>query len=266
MPFSWRQSQAFVGRRPTATGRRTQSLQSLTQASIAADSPHFSCKVPLPIFLRMSLYAGYSQSRFTFDPGRTKVWLEIADYLARYFPEDGSILDLGSGYCDFINAARAREKWAVDLHLDPEKHARKGVRCLRTDVADLSAVPDASLDLVFASNLLEHLDDDKLGATLSQVNSKLRPGGRFIAIQPNYAHCYRQYFDDYTHVKVFSHVSLPDFLASQGLEVERVTPRFLPFSMKSRWPKLSFFVWIYLRLPYRPLAKQMLVVARKPNP
>ncbi len=212
----------------------------------------------------MSLYAGYAKSRFTFDAGRARIWRVIADYLARYFPAGGAILDLGSGYCDFINAACAREKWAVDLHLDPREHANDGVRCLRTDVADLSAIPDASLDLVFASNLLEHLSDEKLIATIAEARSKLRSGGRFIAIQPNYAHCYRQYFDDYTHVKVFTHVSLPDFLRSQGLEIERVTPRFLPFSMKSRLPRWTFLIWLYLRLPYRPLAKQMLVVASKP--
>ena len=85
-----------------------------------------------------------------------------------------------------------------------------------------------------------------------------------ILIQPNYYYCYRNYFDDYTHCRVFTHVSLPDFLAARGFEIERVTPRFLPFSMKSRLPRWSFLIWLYLRLPWRPLARQMLVIARKP--
>ena len=212
----------------------------------------------------MSLYAGYRHSRFTFDPRRQSVWNAIVEYLSPYLPEDGAVLDLGSGYCDFINAVKAKRKWALDLYLDPAEFAREGVIPLRTDVTDLGAIPDNALDVVFSSNLLEHLPDDKLALTMHCVKAKLRSGGRFIAIQPNYTYCYRSYFDDYTHVRVFSHVSLADFLESQGLVVERVTPRFLPFSMKSHVPKWPFLVWLYLRLPWRPLAKQMLVVARKP--
>ncbi|MBI4604507.1 MAG: class I SAM-dependent methyltransferase [Planctomycetes bacterium] len=212
----------------------------------------------------MSLYAGYRHTRFKLDPDRRAVWSAIADYLQRYVPEDGAVLDLGSGYCDLINAIRARRKWAVDLYIDPAEFAGEGITALRADVTDLGAVPDGSLDAVFSSNLLEHLTYDQLALAMLGIKSKLRPGGRFIAIQPNYTYCYRQYFDDYTHVRVFSHVSLADYLEAQGFELERVTPRFLPFSMRSRLPKWRALVWLYLRSPVRPFAKQMLIVARKP--
>jgi SAM-dependent methyltransferase len=212
----------------------------------------------------MSLYAGYRSSRFTFDRRRRSAWKAIAAYLQGYAPESGAVLDLGSGYCDFIAEIRARTRWAVDLHMDPAEHAPEGVTPLCRDVEDLTPVPDASLDLVFASNLLEHLDDAKLVRVMDSVKAKLKAGGRFIALQPNYRHAYRRYFDDYTHVKVFTHVSLADFLASRGLEVERVAARFLPFSLKSRLPVWPWLVALYLRSPFRPFAGQMLVVARKP--
>ena len=75
-----------------------------------------------------------------------------------------------------------------------------------------------------------------------------------------------EYFDDYTHVAVFTDRSLPDLLAANGFAREHVEARFLPLTMKSR---LSFghrLVPLYLRLPWRPLAGQMLVVARLTNP
>ncbi|HZN60425.1 MAG TPA: class I SAM-dependent methyltransferase [Planctomycetota bacterium] len=212
----------------------------------------------------MSLYAGYRTTRFRFDRHRQGVWRAIAEYLQRYIPPEGAVLDLGSGYCDFINAVRARRKWAVDLYLDPAEFAAEGVTPVRSDVTDLAAVPDGELDAVFCSNLLEHLSDDKLALTIAGVKSKLRPGGRLLAVQPNFRYCFREYFDDYTHVRVFTHVSLADFLEAHGLVVERVVPRFLPFSMKSRLPKSELLVRAYLRLPYRPWAKQMLVIAKKP--
>jgi hypothetical protein len=208
-------------------------------------------------------YNRYEQSRFVFDPGRRRVWEAIAEYLQRYIPQEGSVLDLGSGYCDFINAIRARSRWAVDLYLDPARFVESGVVPLQRDVTDLAEIGDASLDAVFASNLLEHLPDDRLIATAQMVLQKLKVGGRLLLIQPNFAYCYRRYFDDYTHCRVFTDVSLADFLRSQGFSIERVAPRFLPFSMKSRAPKWKLLVRLYLRLPLKPFAAQMLVIARK---
>ena len=66
-------------------------------------------------------------------------------------------------------------------------------------------------------------------------------------------------------MKVLTDVSLADLLASRGFEVERVFPRFLPFSMKGRGPRWGWLVALYMRSPWKPFAGQMLVVARKPG-
>ena len=125
---------------------------------------------------------------------------------------------------------------------------------------DLSAFPAQHFDVVFASNLLEHLAGAELETTLREVRRVLRPGGRFLLVQPNFRYCVREYFDDYTHRTIFTHVSLADCLAAHGFAVEHVAPRFLPLSFKSRLPSWPWLVDLYLRLPWRPLAKQMLVV------
>jgi len=39
--------------------------------------------------------------------------------------------------------------------------------------------------------------------------------------------------------------------------------KFLPFSFKTKLPKFKILIWIYLRLPYKPFAKQMLIIAAK---
>jgi len=44
-----------------------------------------------------------------------------------------------------------------------------------------------------------------------------------------------------------------------------VIPRFLPLTMKSRLPRWRWAVALYLRLPVRPMAKQMLLVAARPQ-
>lgn len=210
-------------------------------------------------------YAGYSHSRFQADPARAGVWREIASYLEeRYLRRGGSVLDLGSGYCDFVNGlSRAGQRFALDRYLDPHTYAAPGVTPLLADAKDLSQVPQP-LDLVFSSNLLEHLDPEHAAEVADAVLAALAPGGRWVLLQPNFRYCATTYFDDYTHRTIYTHVSLADFLRAHGFEIERVEPRFLPFSMNTRAPKWPLLVRAYLRSPVKPQAKQMLIVARRP--
>ena len=48
---------------------------------------------------------------------------------------------------------------------------------------------------------------------------KLSPNGSLTILQPNYRYAYREYFDDFTHVSIYSHVSLCDFLMANGFEI-----------------------------------------------
>ena len=93
----------------------------------------------------------------------------------------------------------------------------------------------------------------------------LRPGGRLILLQPNFAFCSRTYFDDFTHLQIFTHNGLRDLLEMAGFPLHEMQPRFLPVNMKSTLkytpPFLPLIVRAYLRLPYRPKAGQMLLVA-----
>jgi hypothetical protein len=89
----------------------------------------------------------------------------------------------------------------------------------------------------------------------------LRPGGRLILVQPNFRLRPGEYFDDYTHVTVYSDRSLADLVTALGFRIVKVHSRFLPLSMKSRFSALTWLVPLYLRSPIRPMAGQMLVVA-----
>lgn len=206
---------------------------------------------------------GYFDTRYAHDPRRSAVWQHLARYLARWVPADADVLELGAGYCDFSNAVAARSRTAMDLREEFAPFAASGVRTEVGDCRDLSRFDDASFDVVFASNLLEHLDLAGNEQLLGHVRRVLRPGGRLVLVQPNYRLRPREYFDDYTHVTVFSDRSLADFLTAQGLAVEHVEARFLPLTMKSRLSFGHALVPVYLALPYRPLAGQMLLVARR---
>lgn len=174
--------------------------------------------------------------------------------------------DVGAGYCSFVNHVEAARRVAVDVHGRLAEHAAAGVECAAASATSLTEIlEEASFDVVFASNLLEHLTRDEIWRALAEFRAVLRPGGRLLLVQPNFRLQPKRYFDDYTHVTPLSDVSLADLVAAAGYDVVHVEPRFLPLTLKSRAGGASFLVPLYLRSPWRPLAGQMLVVAERPR-
>jgi SAM-dependent methyltransferase len=206
----------------------------------------------------------YYATRFTPDPRRRAVWRHVSRYLQRWISPTADVLELGAGYCDFSNTVTARSRTALDVEPTVQSAAEAGVTAVVGSCTDLSQFGESSFDVVFASNLLEHLERDALQATLHEVRRVLRPNGRVLFVQPNFRLRPREYFDDYTHVAVFTDRSLPDLLVAHGYLIEHVEARFLPLTLKSRLAFGHRLVPLYLRLPWRPLAGQMLVIARRP--
>ena len=207
----------------------------------------------------------YHRAHLTQDPRRATVWKAIADHLAAHVPPDAHVLELGAGYCDWINNVRAARRVAIDLWPELPRYAAPGVEPLVLDISNgLESLGDASFDVVLASNLLEHFGPDAAEVVVCGVARLLRPGGRFVLIQPNFRYAWRSYFDDYTHRSIFTDVSLPALLRSAGFTIETVKPRFAPYSMQRvRIPVAAWLVRAYLLLPLKPAAGQMLVVAQK---
>ena len=207
---------------------------------------------------------GYFGTRFTRNEQRGVVWQHICRYLQTWIPADADVLEVGAGWCDFANAVTARSVTAMDIDDVVTQAAKPDVTAVVGDCTDLSRFADGSFDRVVASNLLEHLERPMAQQLLAEAMRVLRPGGRLVLIQPNFRLNPHEYFDDYTHVAIYTDRSLPDFLTASGWHVEHVAARFLPLSMKSRGSGLTFLVPWYLRSPIKPFAGQMLVVAGRP--
>ncbi len=175
------------------------------------------------------------------------------------------MIEIGAGHCGWINAVRAADRLAVDLWEELPRYAAAGVQTRMIDAAtELRTLGDSSFDVALASNLLEHFEPDISAGIVADVREVLKPGGRFIIIQPNFRYAFRSYFDDYTHRSVFTDVSLPNLLRAHGFAIERVQPKFLPYSMRDmRTGVPGWLVRAYLHSPVKPRAGQMLIVARR---
>ena len=208
----------------------------------------------------------YYKSRYVPNPDRKVAWKEIVRFLQPYIKSGETVLDLGAGYCDFINNVKAKVRYAADTSPDLSDFAEKEIILINQPAWDLHQVPDASVDIVHASNLFEHFTDEELDKVMKEVRRVLKKGGKLILMQPNYRYSYKTYFDDYTHKKVFSHVALESFILSYDFEIIKKMPKFLPFSLKSRpgiIPLLPLFVRAYIHSPWKPFAGQMLFISKK---
>jgi SAM-dependent methyltransferase len=205
----------------------------------------------------------YHESRLTHDSRRDVLWQSLwRFYFSRLIGADDCVIDLGCGYGSFINAVSARRRIALDTWDGFAPFLVPGVEAVVGPVTGLGFLADGGLDFAFASNLFEHLSQEDLRLVLDGLRRKLSPRGTLTILQPNYRYAYREYFDDYTHRTVYSHISICDFLTANGFEIVEVRPRFLPLTIKSRFPVSPLLIQLYLLSPLKPMGKQMLIRAR----
>ncbi|WP_083751101.1 class I SAM-dependent methyltransferase [Kribbella sp. ALI-6-A] len=207
--------------------------------------------------------SNYFETRLAHNANRTKIWQHLCNYLQRWISTDAEVLELGAGWCDFSNNVKAKRVVAMDLDSTVDRAAAAHVEPVIGDCTDLGKFEDGTFDVVFASNLLEHLDRDSSNRLLAEAKRVLRPGGRLILMQPNFRLNPGRYFDDFTHVAIFTDQSLQDYLVAEGWKIDAVKAKFMPLTLKSKGGNLTFVVPWYLRSPIKPLAGQMLVVASR---
>ncbi len=198
---------------------------------------------------------------------KQRLWAVLCrGFFQRFVPRDAALLDIACGYGEFLGAIQAGSKHGLDLNPDSASHLPPGARFHLGSAENVPALADASLDVVFCSNFLEHLPDKAAALRVfAEVRRLLKPGGRFLILGPNVRAVPGAYWDFWDHHLPLSERSLAEGLALAGFETERVIARFLPYSTKSSLPQAAWLVALYLRLPlaWRILGKQFFVVARK---
>src|SRR4051794_15512450 len=198
---------------------------------------------------------------------RKKVWhVLVSNFFSKFIPPDGSILDVGCGYGEFINQVTCKKKYALDLNTRAREHLSKDVTFIEQDCSMRWPLPDNSLDVVFTSNFFEHLPSkEALRATIEQARRCLKFGGQIIALGPNIRFVGGAYWDFWDHHLALTDSSLAEIMQLQGFQLERVIDRFLPYTMVNQRTVPAFLVSMYLKVPiaWRIVGKQFLVIGRK---
>jgi len=189
---------------------------------------------------------------------------------------DQTVLDLGSALGDvcFLLAPSVHEAIGLDaspraLELARARARERGLRNVRFvegDVADLAGLPEGSVDVAGAFDLLEHVDDDTVRRMLRSLRRVLKPGGRFVAYTPNREHYVERFkargfilkqFPE--HIAVRRPREIRKLLESEGWRIRSLRYSPAPFP-GVRW--LERVLW---RLPFLgPLFRYRVLVDAEP--
>ena len=198
---------------------------------------------------------------------KNKIWKLLCDeFLSKYIKNDDTVMDLGAGYCEFINNIKCGKKIALDLNPDTASYKNNDVELILNDCKNMVDIENDSIDVIFNSAFFEHLASKQdLLETLLETYRVLKPGGRLITLMPNIYYLYKEYWDFFDHTLPVSHKSLKEGLEAIGFKIDVLYPRFVPYTTKSKHPRFLFLIKMYLKMPflYRIFGKQLFIVAKK---
>jgi 2-polyprenyl-3-methyl-5-hydroxy-6-metoxy-1,4-benzoquinol methylase len=172
----------------------------------------------------------FEREYFQLHPGKIK----YLDYLVRLLRDHGvapggRVLDVGAGYGFFLAALERAgyETDGLELSEHAAAEARQRVRgqVLVQGAEEPFPFPDDRFDAVTLMDVIEHLQD--YGRTLASCRRCLKPGGKLFVITLN-AHSLARpllgrrwaWYQDSTHIHMFTPRMLREGLAQAGLEVE----------------------------------------------
>ena len=173
------------------------------------------------------------------------------------------LLEIGTGSGDTAAYALAQSKcgWCcgVELCEKPAAEARKKLQ--QVIVGDVERItldlPEKSFDILFLSEVLEHLVDP--WSVLRKLRPLMKPGSMVIAGSPNICHrsviwaqlCGKWYYQDKgiwdaTHLRWFSPESYRGMFVESGFVVDEVGPSY-PLRIKARiFNQITFRRFEYL--------------------
>jgi SAM-dependent methyltransferase len=140
-------------------------------------------------FSRIELILGLPRARRIVDLGGSATYSELGALVLLGYPYDFDLLTIVDLPPDDRHELYRSEAWRrVETSQGP-------VEYVYGSMTDLSFVDDASVDLVFSGQSIEHVSRSDAAIVVAEVNRVLRPGGWFVLDTPNGPVCRLQQAD-----------------------------------------------------------------------
>jgi SAM-dependent methyltransferase len=152
---------------------------------------------------------------------------ELTHYLStRFLAEQRGkrLLDLGAGRGEFLHGFALEGFDAIGIDRSRPSERRFLEPVIEGDY-EKNALPfeDESFQVIFNKSVLEHVFD--VSRLLGECRRVLAPGGRFIAMVPDWNAQWEHFYDDWTHVRPFTLTGLKECIQSHGFRLH-VAERF----------------------------------------
>ena len=128
------------------------------------------------------------------------------------------LIDFGAGTGYFASTLRDNAKTVVCIETDPSLSDRLHSNNFITHT-HLSNISDDSSDFIYTLNVLEHIDDDL--SAMSNLFSKLRPGGKLFVYVPAFNVLYSSMDRKVGHHRRYTHDELCAKLSVIGFNILR---------------------------------------------
>jgi SAM-dependent methyltransferase len=142
----------------------------------------------------------------------------LLDIIRRHAPQPGRTLDFGAGAGQFAIPLRQLSLDVTAVEPDPAMREQLAA----SDVvahASAAELPAECFELIYAINVLEHIDDDV--GVLRQLRTMLAPQGRLLLYVPAFQLLYTSMDAKVGHVRRYTRNSLTAAVSAAGFTIDR---------------------------------------------
>lgn len=128
------------------------------------------------------------------------------------------LLDIGCGRCEFLNAfiENGIDGYGLDS-CDSAKTYDKYSKVKLESIGDKPlSFEDETFDVIYSKSVIEHFPSANV--FMDEVLRLLKPGGLLITMTPDWETSYKLFYDDLTHYRPYTIISLSSLYAYNNLK------------------------------------------------
>jgi len=109
--------------------------------------------------------------------------------------ENSNFLDLGCGDGSFVKFLNESNINAVGVDVEDVNLEK-----------DRTKFPENSFENILLNSVVEHISN--IDHLFNEIRRILKPGGNLIIVTPNFSYDYKNFYNDPTHIRPFTHTSM----------------------------------------------------------
>ena len=162
----------------------------------------------------------------------------------RFKLKNKKLLEIGCGRGDFINEFSKQEVdcYATDILEESKQFLNDKIQFSLNDISkDKLPFEDGFFDAIYSKSLIEHINNHQL--FFNECKRVLKSSGKIIIYTPDWETQHLHFYDDITHVKPFTRISLEDSFKIYGFQNYNVE-KFYQIPIVWKFPLIKLFLKI----------------------